>query len=30
VATGAFPETKHLVPMDPVEYEKFLEEIERL
>jgi 3-methyl-2-oxobutanoate hydroxymethyltransferase len=29
VASGAFPEAKHLVPMDPAEYEKFLEEIER-
>jgi 3-methyl-2-oxobutanoate hydroxymethyltransferase len=30
VASGAFPEDKHLVRMDPVEHEKFLEEIERL
>ncbi len=29
VASGAFPEDRHLVRMDPVEYEKFLEEIER-
>jgi 3-methyl-2-oxobutanoate hydroxymethyltransferase len=29
VATGAFPEDSHLVRMDPVEFEKFLEAIER-